>query len=130
MVRTLTAAPPATMLAASTRAGEEPAAPRGLPPRIALARVDEKGQLTLKETVTEYAPQQRAGTVVQDGKTITTVSTVLVPVTTVRLRSADLKDVQAYGADGKQIDAKKLPQLLRKETPVLMSADGQRVDPR
>jgi len=41
----------------------------------------------------------------------------------------DLNDVQAFDTKGKRIEAKKLPDLLKKKTAVLVSADGQPVDP-
>jgi hypothetical protein len=40
-----------------------------------------------------------------------------------------LKDVKAFSVDGKPIERKKLRGLLKKETAVLVSADGKEIDP-
>jgi hypothetical protein len=39
------------------------------------------------------------------------------------------KDVQAYSVDGKKLDANALRDRLARETPVLISGNGQKVDP-
>jgi hypothetical protein len=41
----------------------------------------------------------------------------------------DVKDVKVYDTAGKQIDAKALPALLKKETPALYRCDGEKPDP-
>jgi hypothetical protein len=57
------------------------------------------------------------------------------PVTTYALRlrrlwqEFDAAKVEAYDTSGKPVEAKKVAELLTKETPVLVSADGQKVDP-
>jgi hypothetical protein len=37
--------------------------------------------------------------------------------------------VRVFGTDGKRIDPKDLPNLLKKSTPVMVSADGNEIDP-
>src|SRR5262249_25048441 len=41
----------------------------------------------------------------------------------------DTKRVHAYGVDGKRIETKSVEERLKKEIPVLVSANGQPVDP-
>jgi hypothetical protein len=44
-------------------------------------------------------------------------------------QSFNLKEVKAFSTDGRPIDNQKLPELLQKETPVLVSATGMQVHP-
>jgi hypothetical protein len=41
----------------------------------------------------------------------------------------DGKNVQVFGTDGKELDAKAVAKALEKETAALLSADGMKVDP-
>jgi hypothetical protein len=96
------------------------------PPVQCLVSLDKDGRIVLVGSVTEYKPvvEERKQ---PDGKTVT--RTALVPVVTFRTQKYALKDVQAFDTQGKPVDAKKLPELLRERVPALVSADGNKVDP-
>ena len=49
--------------------------------------------------------------------------------TTERVEVHPAADVEAFGTDGRRIPLKALAQLLRDERPVLLSANGRKVDP-
>jgi hypothetical protein len=63
------------------------------------------------------------------GQAVTRTIEVAVPTVTVMKKVVPLASVQAHGTDGKPIDAKRLRELLVSGTAVLVSADGQPVDP-
>jgi hypothetical protein len=45
------------------------------------------------------------------------------------VRLVQFKELQAYGVDGKKIETSSVAERLKKEIAVLVSADGQQVDP-
>lgn len=96
------------------------------PPVQCLVSLDKDGQVVLVGSVTEYKPVQREKKQ-PDGSTRT--ETALVPVVSFRTQKYALKDVQVFDTQGKPVDAKKLPELLRERVPALVSADGNKVDP-
>jgi hypothetical protein len=107
---------------------EEVRLPRGPQPRQALARVN-NDQLILTEAQTVYVQQQRTVQEVVEGRVVQRTVTVAVPVVqTVEVKHA-LKDVRAFGTDGKKVEAKAVAEALDKRKPVLVSADGRPVDP-
>jgi hypothetical protein len=101
----------------------------GSAPRVCLAQVDGKGNLTLQHATTVFVPESREITVVEGGveKKVTVTTTKAVPRMTEERFVG--KSVQAFTADGKALDAKVLAERLKKWVPVLVSTDGGKVDP-
>lgn len=107
------------------------APPSGPPPTFALATVKD-GKLMLMQSVqvrvkvTENVTETRT---TADGR----VQTVQVPVIVEKaipqtvLRAVD--KAKAFDTAGKEIDARRLAELLKTETVVLISADGKPLDP-
>lgn len=107
------------------------APPSGPPPTFSLATVKD-GKLMLLQTVaartkvTEYVTESRT---TPDGRAVTV--TIAVPVEKV-VQRAELRVVEkakAFDTAGKEIDARRLAELLKDETVVLISADGKPLDP-
>lgn len=103
-----------------TRAGDTPRLPSGPAPVQVIARMGDKGSLVLVIPYTEYVKEE-----VNDG----TGSIRIVPERREETRTVPLKEVKVYGTDGKEVDAKRLPELLGQPVPALCSADGKAVDP-
>jgi hypothetical protein len=121
-----------------TAAPPIPAAPRGRqfggltlppqpPPVTGLAVIDEQGRLHLCEVASVLVPVQEP--VQTDAKGGAQFVTRYAAVTQISESLLDPAVTPVYGTDGKRIDAKKLPELLRKEIPVLVAKDGKMVDP-
>src|SRR5262245_7395971 len=131
MTRTMvSAAAVALALAGGGRAGEQVPLPKGPPPAHALAeRVGDRLRLSQVELVAEYREERRRKAEVVDGKPVQVEYTVRVlgyrPVT----RVSEVPGARVFGTDGKPIDPKRLPDLLKKKTAVLVSADGNPIDP-
>jgi RNA polymerase sigma factor (sigma-70 family) len=119
--------PPAIPVAGQAVGGSAHiSAPSTVPPVTGFAVIDMEGHLLLRELGTTYAHGQRVqrkGTEGEDKEL------VYVPVVQLVTRSLDPAETPVYGMDGRRIDPKRLPELLRKETPVLVSQDGKMVDP-
>jgi len=95
-------------------------------PLTLVARVDDKGVLFLRRTVTHYVPEQT--TVKRPGQEDQTTTTYR-SVTEEQEKSYQLSKVQVVGTDGKPLAPGTLQALLEKERAVLVSADGKPVDP-
>jgi RNA polymerase sigma factor (sigma-70 family) len=97
------------------------------PPRMTRARLDADGRIYFPKCSFYYEPV----TTYQKGEW----GNPDTAVTSYRLRrtlgssSYPARVVRAYGADGKEIAGKALAARLRKETPVLVSDDGEMIDP-
>ncbi len=106
----------------------EPARPKGeLPtgaaPMQALVRLGKGGRLSVwKSGPCYYEPQT---TYTDRGQAVTTY----VPRSVWAEEIFDVEDVKVYDAAGKRVEKAKLARLLKEETLVLVSADGQPVDP-
>jgi hypothetical protein len=105
-------------------------APDKLPgpaPAISAARV-EKDDLVVLETA--VVPVTREVVVeISDGMVVRKEKRLLTEyVTETRMVKHPVKDVQAYAADGKKLDAKALAGRLKRLTPVLLSRGGK-IDP-
>lgn len=113
------------------QAEEKPRAPKGTEPRQARAWVDNDGALVLREYVcvaegrkSEVEPTNefgKTGDVDYQGPKEVTFQEVK--------RRFVVDGIQAYTTSGKRVAAKDLPNLLKKEQPVLISSDGEKVDP-
>jgi hypothetical protein len=110
--------------------GDEPAAgarlPAGQPPVTALAVLSE-GRIVLRVPATAYEPrttlvQPEAG---QPQRAVTSYAQVSVE----QVQQFEAAAVQAFDTGGERISAKALRGLLKKETAVLLAADGRKPDP-
>jgi RNA polymerase sigma factor (sigma-70 family) len=103
--------------------------PFGTSPYTVLARVGKDGTLHVRfrRPITQYETKTVTISKTADGGA--TGTTYYEPVQTFEWIENTATAVPAYDTAGKRIDAKKLAQLLEKETPVLVSADGKKVDP-
>jgi uncharacterized protein (TIGR03000 family) len=107
-----------------------PPRPKGPPPAQAFAYLNKAGRLVLQSTVQIEREETREKTVKgPDGKSQVVTYTVRVPKTVTRTQTFDPAKVEAYGGDGKRVDASRLPELLRGGRMVLQAADQQPPDP-
>src|SRR5262249_26208433 len=129
MNSTLLAALLASAVAAPAPAEEMPKPPQGLPPTQVIINMTKDGEFEI--TQTRLVPEERTETrtrningtpVLETGKVI-----VHVPVQ-VKFRIKG-EGVKVYTAAGKEVDAKEVPEKLKKPTIVLFAADGNKVDP-
>jgi hypothetical protein len=111
----------------SSRTGPKGQLPAGPAPVQVLASLGRDGRLTVWHRETTYQVKQVHKTHSGAAPPPPPVK-VTVAVTTVVPKHHDPKDVKVFDTRGKAIDPKKLPELLKKETPALVSADGQPVD--
>lgn len=98
--------------------------PRGLPPQTVRAFVDKEERVNLWMPQTYYEPRMVKAQGGQEGM-VTTYVTVVGEAA----RAFQGDNVKAFDTRGKPIPIEKLRELLRKERPVLVSQDGQPVDP-
>jgi hypothetical protein len=114
------------LLAAGADAGDMP---RGVPPTINLVRLNKKGELVMLVIipVTREVLEKRSED--RGGKKVEVEVRKLVTETMVRQQTVDARGMQASEVGGKKIDPKKLPTLLAKQTPVLISSDGKPINP-
>jgi len=97
-------------------------------PRLSAGHSDGEN-LFLVDIVTVFVPFQ-VKVMVKNGDTIRErVVTEYRPVFKMRTSRYALREVKAYGTDGRLIDARNLPERLAKQIPVLVSADGRPADP-
>jgi hypothetical protein len=108
-------------------AGERP--PQGPPPQVMVVQLDGSSRPFLQRSVVEMVPTTRTVQVKANGQVQEKQVVVPVPVMKEVRLPLDGPMVAVFGTDGKQIDPKELPKLLKKATPVLVSADGKKVDP-
>jgi hypothetical protein len=128
MSPTLLAAVLASAVAAPAPA-EEIKPPAGPPPAQVVASMDKDGNIEVVQTVVEYRTEVRTVTKVVMGRKLAENYTVTVPVTRQTRQQFVAKDAKVYTAGGKEVDAKDVPEKLKKPTIVLLSANGQKVDP-
>ncbi|HKB36762.1 MAG TPA: hypothetical protein VKD72_09925 [Gemmataceae bacterium] len=130
------------LLAALAQAAPEPAAPSGMPPEQALAIIDAKGNLMITHVACSCVgmpggeavmpeheargDRDKAPARADKAPVKAKVKTVSVMVTTAELPA---RNVEAYTADGRAINAEKLRTLLAKERTVLVAMDGKKLDP-
>jgi hypothetical protein len=95
-------------------------------PVTAMAAVGEKGRIRVQMPVPTYEP--RTSYVLEEGGKVARPVTSFAVVLRLQWREYPAAQVEAYEAHGRPISGKKLAELLAKEVPVLVSADGQKVD--
>jgi len=109
-------------------AGEPEDPVRGPAPLIRIAVVDPDGKLCLEIPVMVPVSVPRTVEVEVGGKKETKTVTETVMKMEKRAFALDSGEIQVYSVDGKKIDPSDLPKLLSKRSPVLVSADGKKVD--
>src|SRR5262249_52626074 len=102
--------------------------PKGPPPTVKIATVDENGRLLLTMTITEFQQVFKEIVVRVGEREEKRKVAEIVPVTVQKMIMLDGKDVEVYGTDGKRLDPKRLPKT-RGPVPILVSSDGKQVDP-
>jgi hypothetical protein len=119
-----------TVTTAGPRPPEREPSSIGPMPVTALAIVTKKGRVRVQMPVTVYQP--RTSYVIDEldegGKVARPVTSYAV-VQRRQWREFDIAKVEAYEAYGEAVDAKRMMEWLARERPVLVSADGRKVDP-
>jgi hypothetical protein len=124
------------LFAVLAQAPPEPAAAGAMPPQQVLASIDARGNLTLTQ-VSCYCPGEFMGMMampappVPEGEKAPAKAKPKVKVTNLMVTMTEMpaKDVKAYTAEGREVPAEKLAELLAKERTVLVALDGKKVDP-
>jgi hypothetical protein len=120
----------AGLLVAAGRGKEEKSElPRGPAPIHTVARVDRAGRLIVTTPVTVYKMEERKRVVNRGGKEVEVTEFVRVPEVVLTTREVKNSQFQVFEAGGKKVEAKDLARRLTRWTPVLLSADGKKVDP-
>jgi hypothetical protein len=116
-------------VAAPAPAEEEIKLPQGPQPLQVLARMTKEGRIEITEQIMEARTEKRTRTTVVDGREVPVEYVVTTVKSVPRTRLLPEKGVKAYTAAGKEVDPKDLPDKLKKPAVVLMSWDGNKVDP-
>ncbi len=104
--------------------------PSGPPPQIVLAVLkDGKCEVTYPAMVPVATEQTVTRIVNVDGKQVPVQEKVTVTTYKVQHITTTLDRPRAFDRSGKEVDAKRLAELLKKPRVVLLSADGKPVDP-
>jgi hypothetical protein len=106
-----------------------PAEIKRRPPLMIVATVGEDGRAYIERPVIKSEKEKKIVEENVDGKIVKREVEVSVQVEkTVRFFLAD-KNVNVYRGDGKKVDPKEMPAFITKTCAVLLSADGEEVDP-
>jgi len=119
----------ASLLNAPAPAEETPAPPKGPQPRVCLASADADGNVRLHVFVAEVVPVKETQTVDENGRLVQREVTVYRTTSRELEQKYPARDVQAFDPRGKPLDARAVAEALKKEAVVLVSADGNPVDP-
>jgi hypothetical protein len=119
----------ASSVAAPAPAEEPLKVPQGPPPAQVIASVTKEGEFEITQPV--LVPEQRneVRTVNVNGTPVTQTVTVTVFKTVQVTRRIKPEGVKVYTAAGKEVDAKDVPDKLKKPAIVLFANDGNKVDP-
>jgi hypothetical protein len=119
----------ASSVAAPAPAEEAIKSPQGVPPAQVIASVTKEGEFEITQPV--LVPEQRneVRTVNVNGTPVTQTVTVTVVRPVQVTRRIKPEGVKVYTAAGKEVDAKDVPDKLKKPTVVLFAGDGNKVDP-
>jgi hypothetical protein len=129
MSPTLFAVVLATTVTAPAPVEEDVKPPKGPQPLQVLAHVAEDGNIEITQVLTVYRAETRTRVVNVNGTPVSQQYTVTVPQAVPVTRRLLAKSVQVSTAGGKAVDPKDVPAKLKKPTPVLLSADGNKIDP-
>jgi hypothetical protein len=106
-----------------------PKPPEGAPPATVIASITKEGDVEITQAAMVPMQEQRQRVVTIDGRAVTETYQVTtfktVPVTH-RIKGDAVK---VYTAAGKEVEARDVPEKLKKQTTVLFAADGKKVDP-
>ncbi|HZU35162.1 MAG TPA: hypothetical protein VFA18_04595 [Gemmataceae bacterium] len=114
----------AGLLLATPALQEHRTLPKQKQPMFALARMDRDGMITVQSKIIKYRDEIRSGA---GGQQVIK----MVPYEDVGVYRMG-KDVQVFVTDGKgakKVDPKRLKDLLKKQTHVLITPAGERLDP-
>lgn len=114
------AGPPLAPVAQLTPPSEKPSA--------GLAHINESGRLVLKFWTMRHE-RVVATRVLRNGKEVEEKVVFYQPVNAWRESEYNVQDLQYLGSDGKYVEAKLVPILLKKEQPVLYVFGDARIDP-
>lgn len=103
---------------------------RAADPTFALAHADSAGTVTIQTLRRVPKNEIRTEKQTRDGVATDVTVTVTLMVPELKEEKVNLKDLQVFDAAGKAIDPLTLPERLKQETVVLLSTDGEKVDPR
>jgi len=131
MMRLFAAATTVLFAACCVRAADEaPAVSRTADPVFALAHIDNNGEVCIQTLRRVPKAEIHTEKRTKDGATVEVPVEVMLMVPRLKEEKVNLKDLRAFDADGKSIDPQTLADRLKKETVVLLSTDGEKVDPR
>jgi hypothetical protein len=107
------------------------ALPTTPPPRIASVSElkPEEGEITLHEVTQQMVPELRKEQRTVNGKTVEVTVTHYRAVVVQQQRKCYLKEGKAYDTAGAPLEAAEVWKRLKVGAPVLVSADGNKVDP-
>jgi hypothetical protein len=129
MSRWLLGAAACLMVAANVREDEKVHLPTSPQPLQVVAQLDKDGNILIHQTLPELRTETLERLVNKDGRQVKETYTVTKIVHVPVIHKLAAKTVQVYRADGKMVDPKALPKLLKKPTTVLVTIDGQMADP-
>src|SRR5262249_10161916 len=103
--------------------------PKGPQPMQVVALMDKEGNLLIRQTTTAYVPETRQRIVQKDGRNVTETFTTYVAVyRTVEYRVKG-RVSRVFAPDGRPGAGNARARRPARKTPLLLSADGKRVDP-
>jgi hypothetical protein len=103
--------------------------PVGPPPRVMIAKIEADGQPYIFTAVLENKRVTRTVTEMNMGRLEQRTETITVPVTYYLKVALNDNDAKVYAADGKRIAPEDVQQLIPNDSPVLVSSNGDPVDP-
>ena len=116
-------------VAAPAPADEAIKVPEGVAPATVIASMTKDGEFEITQPAVVPSTETRVRNVVVGGVAVTETYTVTVNKTVQVTRRIKGEGVKVYTAAGKEVDAKDVPDKLKKQTVVLFAADGKKVDP-
>jgi hypothetical protein len=119
----------ASSVAAPAPAEEAIKPPQGVPPAQVIASVTKEGEFEITQTVLVPEARTEERTVIMNGVAVKQLVQVVVNKPVQVTRRIKPEGVKVYTAAGKEVDAKDVPDKLKKPTIVLFAADGNKVDP-
>jgi len=119
-----------TLALAPAPADEKITPPSGPPPQFVLAVFkDGKCEISYPVMVPVTHEETRTRLVTVDGKQVPVQEKVNVTTWKMQHATTTVERPRGFDARGKEVDAKRLADLLKKPTVVLLSGDGKPVDP-
>jgi hypothetical protein len=103
--------------------------PMGQPPSQVVASMTKEGEFEIVQTVLVPEARNEERTVVVNGTTVKQVVQVTVFVPVQRTFRMKAEGAKVSTAGGKEVNAKDVPDKLKKPTIVLLAMDGEKVDP-